>query len=92
MDGKGLISRGRHWLLAAPPATAPAAYKAMHVRALSLPSTVMAFAPLDVSPAQWASSYVVNASVLTSALPPNVHLTTVHIYNSTTLLLRLSHL
>lgn len=82
VDGKGLITRGRHWLLAAPPASAPAAYKALHVRSLSLPSTVLAYAPLGaLTPAQWLASYTPRATVLTAPLPPNVHLTTLHVQN-----------
>lgn len=93
VDGKGLIIRGRHWVVAAPPASAPAAYKALQVRALSLPTTVIAFAALDgATPAQWAAKYRSSASLLSAPLPPNVHLTTTHAHNASTLLLRLSHL
>ena len=93
VDGKGLITRGRHWLLAAPPAAAPAAYKALHVRSLSLPSTVVAYAPLgSMSPAQWRAKYATHASALAAPLPPALHLSTLHVHNATTLLLRLSHM
>lgn len=93
VDGKGLIIRGRHWVVAAPPASAPAAYKALQVRALSLPSTVVSFASLDgLSPAQWTAKYRSSASLLSAPLPPNLHLTTTHAHNASTLLLRLSHL
>ena len=54
VDGEGLIIRGRHWVVAAPTATAPAAYKALQTQSLSLPTAVVAFAPLGaLSPAAW---------------------------------------
>ena len=93
VDGNGLITRGRHWLVASPPASAPAAYKALHVRSLSLPSTVVAYAPLgSLSPAQWRAKYRSTATALAAPLPPALHLTTLHVYNATALLLRLSHM
>jgi hypothetical protein len=67
----------------------------MHMQALSLPTAVRAFAPLlpGVTPAQWLTLYNARASLLAAgvALPSNVHLTTIHVHNATTLLLRLAH-
>ena len=93
VDGNGLITRGRHWLVAAPPAAAPPLYKAAHLQALSLPTVVAALAPLGgLSPAQWAAKYRTGASLLTAPLPPALHLTTAQPLNGTALLLRLSHM
>ena len=93
LDGKGLIIRGRHWLLVAPAAAAPAAYKALHVQSLGLPTTLQMFAGLGaLSPAQWLAANKGTASVLAAPLPPNVYLTTLHAHNDTSMLLRLAHL
>jgi len=93
VDGRGLIIRGVHTLVAAPNAAAPAAYKALQVRSLSRPTAVKLFAGIGtLSPQQWLGSYTPRASLLAAPLPPALHLTTVHVYNATTLLLRLTHL
>lgn len=93
VDGKGLITRGRHWLVAAPPDAAPALYKAAHLRALSLPTAVAAVAPLGgLTPEQWTRRYRTGASLLSEPLPPALHLTTAQPLNGTALLLRLSHM
>ena len=93
LDGNGLIVRGRHWLLAAPTAAAPAAYKALHAVALGAPTTLQMFAGLGaLTPAQWLAAHTATASVLAAPLPANVYLTTLHAHNDSTLLLRLAHL
>ena len=92
LDGKGLVIRGRHWLVAAPPAAAPAAYKALHATALSLPRTVTAFGGLGaLTPAQWLAAYKPSASLLSKPLPANVHLATAQAQGGGKLLLRLAH-
>lgn len=92
IDGKGLIVRGRHWLLAAPHALAPPLYKALQHEAMALPTTVRAFAPLGgLSPASWLARYKGSASALAAALPGNVHLATLQALNETAVLLRLAH-
>ena len=91
LDGKGLIVRGRHWLIAAPADTAAAAYKPLHLRGLTLPSSTIAFAPLVGTPAEWLKTFTPTASLLSASLPPALHLATVHALNATTILLRLTH-
>ena len=51
------------------------------------------FSQLDagLSPAQYAAAHTTAWSGLRAALPPNVHLLTVQAYNTSRLLLRLSH-
>ena len=93
VDGKGLIVRGRHWLVVAPNAVAPPLYKALHQRGLSLPNTVVAYAGLGgATPVQWLAANKGSASLLAAPLPLNVHLVTTHVYNATTVLLRLAHI
>ena len=93
LDGNGLIIRGRHWLIAAPVALAPAAYKALHNIALSQPRAVTAFASLGaLTPSQWLAANKGTASLLRTPLPANLHLTTVHAQGNGKLPLRLSHM
>ena len=93
VDGLGLIIRGSHWIVAAPNALAPAMYKALQLNSLSRPSAVKVFAGIgNLSPAQWLGAYKSSATILSVPLPLSLHLTTVHVYNATTMLLRLSHL
>jgi lysosomal alpha-mannosidase len=94
LDGRGLIVKGRHWLLLAPAAGAPPLYKALQLRSLVLPEAAVGFAALGaLSPTAWRAAYKASASLLADphGLPPNLHLTTVHLLNATTLLLRLTH-
>jgi hypothetical protein len=93
VDGKGLIIRGTHRVLVAPNAAAPALYKPLQIESLSRPSAVKLFAGIgNLKPAQWLGSYTPSASILAAPLPPAIHLTTVHVYNATTALLRLTHM
>jgi hypothetical protein len=93
LDGNGLIIRGRHWVLAAPNAAAPAAYKALQQQALALPTTVALFAGLGgATPAAWIAAHNATASALSRPLPANLHLVTLHARSPTTALLRLAHL
>jgi lysosomal alpha-mannosidase len=94
VDGKGLIVRGRHWLSLALEGSAPPLYRALQLRSLALPESVVGFAPLgSLTPSAWRARYRANASLLADpeGLPPNVHLATVHLLNASTLLLRLAH-
>jgi len=92
LDGKGLIIRGRHWIVASPADSAPAAYKALHSVGLSLPRTVTAFSDLgSLTPDQWLASYTPTASLLAKPLPENVHLVTAHAQGNGKFLLRLAH-
>jgi len=92
VDGNGLIIRGRHWFLAAPSTTAPPQYKALQTRALSLPQSLVAIAPLNsLSPQQWLAAHTASRSLLSVPLPANLHLTTVHSMSDSSLLLRLAH-
>ena len=92
VDGAGLSVRGRHWLLAAPAAAAPAAVKAVQQAAMSAPTAVTAFARLDLDPERWAAMYAARASLLARELPANVALATVHAHNDSAWLVRLAHL
>ena len=93
LDGAGLIIRGRHWILVAPNAAAPAAYKALQQQSQSLPSTVQLFAGLGaLTPAAWLAANTPTASVLAAPLPPNLHLGTLHAHSPTSALLRLAHI
>ena len=95
LDGRGLIVRGRHWLVLAPSAgAAPALYKAAAQRALSLPHTIIGISPLlgGLTPAAWlAAGHAPSASLLAAPLPPNVHLATLQSLGPARLLLRLAH-
>ena len=92
VDGRGLIVRGKHWLVVAPVATAARAAKALSQQALSAPTTVRGIAGLDLDPLRWLSDYRGRASLLQASLPENVHLATVHVLNVTSWLVRLAHL
>ena len=71
LDGAGLIIRGRHWLLAAPAAAAPPAYKALQQQSLALPTTLQLFASLGaLTPAAWLAAHNASASALAAPLPP----------------------
>jgi hypothetical protein len=90
-DGRGLIVRGQHLLVAAPAAQA-SAIRPLQLAALALPATVRAFASLGaLSPAQWRAAYASRAGLLAAPLPDNVHLATVHALSDSSLLLRLAH-
>jgi hypothetical protein len=93
LDGKGLIIRGRHWLLAAPAAAAPAQDEALQQQAQALPTALQLFAPLGaLTPAAWLAAHTARASALAAPLPPALHLATLHGHSPTSALLRLAHL
>ncbi len=92
IDGKGLIVRGRHWLVAAPAAAAAPLYRRLQELAVAQPRALTAFAGLgSYSVAQWLSSFKPTAALLASPLPPNVHLVAAHAQGNGTVLVRLAH-
>jgi hypothetical protein len=92
LDGKGLIIRGRHWIVAAPAAAAPPLYRALQETAVIQPRALTAFAALgSYTPATWLAQFKPAASLLTAPLPDNVHLVTAHAQGNGTVLVRLAH-
>lgn len=90
LDGDGLIVRGSHTVSIDAAAAAGANRRAAVMESIHAVQTNIA--PLSASsvPA-WLSQHKANFTGLTTPLPPNVHLLTVHSLGPTTLLLRLSH-
>lgn len=92
VDGQGLVVRGKHWVMISPAAGAAEAHRARMQTGL-LGQGVMLLAPLSTpSPAAWLSKYKANASAVSAALPPNVHLVTLHSQGPKAVLVRLAHL
>lgn len=91
LDGRGLIVRGKHWLIAAPVSDAAPAYKELSARSLTLPTSNVAFSPLVGAPSAWIVSHSPRASLLKAPLPPSLHLATVQVLNASSMLLRIAH-
>ena len=63
----------------------------LSLQALAVPTQWTFFAGLQLSPWQWVAAFQARASLLSTPLPPNLHLATVHVLSPTTWLLRLAH-
>jgi hypothetical protein len=83
-SGPALIVRGRHWVSLEAPAAAARVWRPLQDRLYAAP--LLAFAPTPAVPLALGGS-----SALSSPLPPNVQLMTLHSLNATAMLLRLSH-
>ena len=90
-NGIGAIIRGVHRLSIDTAATAGVNRRNNVAQLLYRP--VVRSSPLGagVSPSQWVAGHKASFSGVAAALPANVHLLTVHAWNPTTILLRLSH-
>ena len=89
VNGLGLIARGTHALMLSAAVDAGTARRTALGNALFPP--VHAFAPAGTSGAAWLAAHGAAFSGLTSALPPNVHLLTLHAHSPSLFLVRLSH-
>nr|CAD7203986.1 unnamed protein product [Timema douglasi] len=94
--GKGLVARGKHYVIGGPippvgssPSLA-ALERDLAQRKLLSPWTFLSPAN-DFTFKQWASTYKMEYSGLTNALPPNVHILTLEPWQGRSLLLRLEH-
>ena len=94
INGKGLVSRGSHWLQLRPAGTPAArAHRAALQAALLPPLLRGGFLPPGMAPAVWAASLPPSAgaaSALGSPLAANLFLLTLHAYNASALLVRLA--
>nr|CAD7590765.1 unnamed protein product [Timema genevievae] len=94
--GKGLVARGKHYVIGGtiPPVGASPSLAALErdlaQRKLLSPWTFLSPAD-DFTFKQWASTYKMEYSGLTNALPPNVQILTLEPWQGRSLLLRLEH-
>uniref|UniRef100_A0A914V5H3 Alpha-mannosidase n=1 Tax=Plectus sambesii TaxID=2011161 RepID=A0A914V5H3_9BILA len=89
IDGRGLVARGRHWLVLATPAESPAIHRQLAFDLFHSP--VLTFAPLSMSVAQYQAAFITQFSGLQNPLPANVHLLSLEQWDSGSNLLRLEH-
>ena len=91
--GKGLMVRGIHRLGINSASATPLVAKTLQQNLFFQPR--LFFSPLinNLTPQQWITQYRSNyQSIITSSLPPNIHLLTVQAWDNNSLLLRLAHL
>merc|ERR1712071_148007 len=90
-DGRGLISRGVHYLVANPSMTSkPMSVIRPLAQHMFLPPWLI-FNPTDLNFLDWKSNFHTEKSGLMGALPDNVHILTLEPWKDGTHLLRLEH-
>lgn len=87
--GKGLVIRGTHYVRLDQASKAQAAVRPLQDQIYYSP--IPFFAPISGSPQDWMTTYLTNSSWIRSDLPVNAGLVTMRRWNSTGILLRLSH-
>ncbi|XP_033096903.1 lysosomal alpha-mannosidase-like [Anneissia japonica] len=84
--GDGLIIRGKHFVLLSPPNKSASLHRQLAEQLYMAPSLSFSEASAD-----WPKKYKLNGSMLQSVLPPNIHLLTLQLWDSSTALIRLEH-
>ena len=91
LDKLGLIVRGVHKVELVPVGAAAERLRASSGHALWKEHLQFA-ANTAASPAAWAAAHTASFSALSRALPPNLHVVTLHALDPTTMLLRIAHM
>jgi len=92
VNNEGLISRGKHTIVLSTVNTLPSLHKQMQQNSLLPVFNRIGTFPNTVSPTQWMTGRSVTFSGLQAALPPSIELITLHLWNASTVLIRLTHL
>uniref|UniRef100_A0A914E320 Glycosyl hydrolases family 38 C-terminal beta sandwich domain-containing protein n=1 Tax=Acrobeloides nanus TaxID=290746 RepID=A0A914E320_9BILA len=87
-DGRGLVVRGKHWLLLAPTTEAQMLHRALAYSLFHQP--VLTFSNYNTV-ADYGNNYITQYTGIKTALPPQLNLLTLKPINDTSVLIRLEH-